>query len=90
MEIVGPLDASRLSGVGDIDAAQELFHYLDGNLRKSRVALVHNVGKLNGRVAMELHPFCDASSTTTSFPRSIVLFTVQNNLDADIKKVTSR
>jgi hypothetical protein len=86
-EIIDPLEAIKLSHYDDNDAGRELFDYLDNNLKEKRIALVHDIGKLNGNVALNLHPFCDEGSTVSSFPRSVVLFTIQNNLNENSNKV---
>jgi hypothetical protein len=81
---VEALDASNLDVV---DAGRKLSDYLEKSLGENRVAIVHDIGKLDGKVAMSLRPFCDPSDPGVTFPRSVILFTLQNTLDFETEKV---
>jgi len=84
---VDALDAASLDVASDADAGRKLSNYLEKSLLENRVALVHDIGKLDGKVAMSINPFCDPSDTGVRFPRSIILFTVQNTLDSETNRV---
>jgi len=83
-KIVTPMDAVDLTNKNVDEAGALLFDYLERNLIDNHVALVHNVERLDGNVALNLHPFCDEAS---NFPKSLILFTIQNNLDDVHKRV---
>jgi len=74
-----PLNGGKLAKMNDLEAGHQLFDYLESNLNDKRVALVHDIGKLNGKVAINFHPFCDESRERAIFPGSIVLLSVFNS-----------